>query len=614
MKLLKTARKTLSHVLVAILLLAMLPMPAARAAVLNVTSMNELLEAVETVRNGDVIRIKAEQAILFDRAVEITKNITIIGEANSAGDYPALTLENGAKFRHFYSDGTIALTLQNLVIDGGGTGGGIALTGQGSSIRIDNCVLRDCAAVNGGGLYVNGNAEIMDSVISGNAASGMGGGVNASVITAGDSIFEGNTAGTGGGLQASSARIENCVISDNTAGTGGGAWINFPVITDSTICGNTAAEAGGGLWSSIAEITNTTVLGNVAALGGGIYAYDSAVITNSTITANTAETGGGLWLMSGEIFGNIVAGNIASAGTDAFIGGREISGDGSLDSNYNIIGVSNLELGAILSMSVDGPDFENGRYVPLAVGSEAIDRIPQSVWASWGAAAQAQNGILRGSVGNVDVGSVEMELVISDPGGDDDIIEDPDVPLALPFPFADVSEDDWFYAGAAYVWSKGLVNGISNTEFGPHMTMTRGMIAAVLYRSASAPDGRGYEGYFNDVAADAYYAEPVGWAVKSRIVLGAGDGTFAPDAPISRQDLAVILLRYATSRGAVLSAARPYVSFADESQFADYARSAIEMLYKAGVLNGDENNMFNPAGYATRAEVAVILHRFLTTI
>ena len=618
MKTLKAARKTLLWALAAVLLLAMLPMPKARAAVLNVTSMEELFEAVATVRNGDVIYIKAEQDLVFDRAVEISKSITISGAANSVGGYPVLVLEAGAQFRHFYSDASVDLTFKNLTLDGGGTGGGIALTGQNSRVEIADCLIRSCAAVNGGGMYVNGSVTITDSDISGNTATGMGGGVSASVITAGNSVIEGNTAGAGGGLRAGSAVIKNCIISDNmaTVGAGGGTWIDFPAITGVTFSGNSAATEGGGLRSSVAEIMNSTVIGNSAGLGGGIYAYDSAVIINSTITANTANEGGGLWLMSGEIFGDIVAGNTASAGMDAFIGNSEKTGNGSVDSNYNIIGVSDMELGAILSLDANGPVLEDGRYVPLAVGSAAVDKIPYSVWAAWpGAPAESQNGIMRGSVGNVDIGSVEMGLVISAPNsGDDDVIEDPDVPLALPFPFADVNKDEWFYASAEYVWSKGLILGTSNSEFSPQMTMTRGMIATVLYRSASMPDGKGFEGRFGDVSADAYYAEPISWAVKSRIVLGVGDGRFEPESPISRQDLAVILMRYASSRGAAFTATRPYTSFADEAQFADYAVSAIETLYKAGVLNGNPDNTFNPAGHATRAEVATILHRFLKIV
>ncbi len=171
--------------------------------------------------------------------------------------------------------------------------------------------------------------------------------------------------------------------------------------------------------------------------------------------------------------------------------------------------------------------------------------------------------------------------------------------------FSDVDADDWFAESAVYVRDNGIMNGTGAATFNPDGTTSRGQIAAILYRAAGSPAVSGGTAY-SDVAGAAYYSEAVRWASANGIVTGYADGTFRPDDPITRQQLAAILWRYAGSPAAETGA-----DYADESIIASYAGTAVDWARDAGVISGRDGNRFDPSGRATRAHAAVILHRYL---
>ena len=171
--------------------------------------------------------------------------------------------------------------------------------------------------------------------------------------------------------------------------------------------------------------------------------------------------------------------------------------------------------------------------------------------------------------------------------------------------FSDVDADDWFAESAVYVRDNGVMNGTSDTTFNPNGTTSRGQIAAILYWAAGSPAVSGAAD-FPDVAAGAYYADAAGWAAANGIVTGYSDGTFGPSDPITRQQLAAILWRYAGS-----PAAESGTDYADESAIASYAVTAVDWARDTGVITGRDGNVFDPNGRATRAQAAVILHRYL---
>ena len=176
-------------------------------------------------------------------------------------------------------------------------------------------------------------------------------------------------------------------------------------------------------------------------------------------------------------------------------------------------------------------------------------------------------------------------------------------------PFDDVYVNDWYDGDTTYVWENDLMVGTAHRIFSPKMNMSRAMIVTALHRLSDEP-AAGSAG-FPDVPVGMWYNAAIAWAQEDGVVLGYGDGRFGPNDDITRQDLAVILVRYAESIGFELPATRELPDFADKAKIADYAQAAVEVLYQAEILNGKDNNLFDPTGFATRAEVAAVLHRFV---
>jgi hypothetical protein len=196
-------------------------------------------------------------------------------------------------------------------------------------------------------------------------------------------------------------------------------------------------------------------------------------------------------------------------------------------------------------------------------------------------------------------------------------ITDPNSPLASALsvswtnPFGDVRESDWFYADVVYVCENGLMNGTSIASFSPQTPMTRGMIVTVLGRLANADEDSYTDSDFSDIEAGMYYTPYVAWAAANDLVSGMGDGLFAPDSDVTRQDLATLITRYADFAGQSIPALRSAGVFEDDALTADYAKDALRTLVSGGIINGKPGNVFDPRGSATRAEVAAILHRFM---
>ena len=193
---------------------------------------------------------------------------------------------------------------------------------------------------------------------------------------------------------------------------------------------------------------------------------------------------------------------------------------------------------------------------------------------------------------------------------------DPTIIAALnPTPnveFLDVSRVDWFYYDVRYVCENGLMNGTSRNRFSPYGTATRGMLVTILYRMENEPRCFG-SAAFSDVKPGAYYEKAVVWASQNGIVSGYTDGTFRPDAPVTREQLASILYRYTLYRGQDVSAGETtsLTGYGDAQAVSSYALPAMRWACGTGILQG-ANGKLNPSGLATRAQLAAMLHRYLT--
>lgn len=178
-------------------------------------------------------------------------------------------------------------------------------------------------------------------------------------------------------------------------------------------------------------------------------------------------------------------------------------------------------------------------------------------------------------------------------------------------PFTDVKPSDWFYDPVEYAITNGLFYGTSDTIFAPNDTMTRAMLVTVLWRSAGSPVAG--ETPFTDVKAEQWYSDAVTWAAQNNIVSGIGNGLFAPNAEITREQMAVMLYNYSKHIDVKLPQKRSG-TFMDETLISPWAKEAVAAMYAAEIINGKDQNNFDPQGDATRAEVATMMRNFLEII
>lgn len=179
-------------------------------------------------------------------------------------------------------------------------------------------------------------------------------------------------------------------------------------------------------------------------------------------------------------------------------------------------------------------------------------------------------------------------------------------------PFTDVPNNAWYYDGVAYVYEHGLMAGTSAATFGPDVTTSRAMIATILWRLAGSPVVN-YAMDYTDVAQDQWYSEAVRWATSEGVVTGYGNGLFGTDDPITREQLATMLWRYAQIEDYDLSIGEDtnILSYTDVADLSEYAISAMQWAVGAGIINGTgDGSTLSPKGQATRAQAAVMLMRF----
>ena len=181
---------------------------------------------------------------------------------------------------------------------------------------------------------------------------------------------------------------------------------------------------------------------------------------------------------------------------------------------------------------------------------------------------------------------------------------------ASDLPFSDVSPEDWCYEQIRQLYTLGVLNGTDTHTFSPDGTLTRAQAVVLLYRCAGSPES-GEEVTFSDVAQDAWCADAVAWAVENGLVTGYEDNTFAPNAVITRQQLAVLLYRCA---GSPESDSVILAEYNDGKAVAEYAVSAVSWALETGIHTGTDTATISPEGTATRAQTAVILGRYLSQL
>ena len=176
--------------------------------------------------------------------------------------------------------------------------------------------------------------------------------------------------------------------------------------------------------------------------------------------------------------------------------------------------------------------------------------------------------------------------------------------------FTDVTEDAWYAGAVDFTAGRGLFSGVGDGSFAPNETLSRGMVVTVLY-ALEEPGAQKTEDLFSDVADGAWYAQGTAWAVEAGIVSGYGDGQFGPNDAITREQLALMLYRYAQNLKLTTSTGASLTAFGDEEQVSSWARQAMSWAVGAGIMGGTPENTLNPGGTATRAEAAVMVSQFV---
>lgn len=174
-------------------------------------------------------------------------------------------------------------------------------------------------------------------------------------------------------------------------------------------------------------------------------------------------------------------------------------------------------------------------------------------------------------------------------------------------PFTDVMVTDWYYNEVQFVYENGMMEGTGGNKFSPEIPVTRGMAVAILHRLEGEPVVAAYT--FEDVSKNDYFFNAVAWANGNGIVNGCGDGKFAPDEPVTREQLAAMLYRYVDYSGKDISARADLHRYADCENISSYAKEAMSWAVAEGLISGVNSEILAPNGIATRAQLATILSR-----
>jgi len=493
-------------------------------------------------------------------------------------------------------------------------GGTITLS---SEIVIDKNLIIDGSALTSK-INISGNNSVRVFVVN----SGV------TVVMNGLSIKNGRSTGNGGAISnnGGTLTVTNSILSDsNATGDGGAIYTSSPgslTLSDSTFSNNSAARGGGILCtgSGTLTVTNSTYVSNDAPSGSGdggaIYTTCTSTITNSTFSANTAaDSGGGVanlgtMTVTNSTFSDNNAPNGGALRNDTggvlslrnsilanSIGGVDCSKNNSTPAVQNInnlietTGAASESCGTPLLSSdpMLGPLASNGgptQTMALLPSSSAID-----VGTDAGCPATDQRGVTRPQGSHCDIGAYEKQST-----------------------FGDVPFDYWAGTFIERLYAAGITSGcsLSPLQFCPEATVTRAQMAVFLLRgihgAGYVPPAVGAGTGFGDVPTDYWAAAFIKQLAAEGITLGCGGGNYCPEAPVTRAQMAVFLLRSKHGAGYVPPAVGAGTGFGDVPP--DYwAATFIKQLVTEGITVGCGNGNYCPEAPVSRAEMAVFLVR-----
>ena len=204
---------------------------------------------------------------------------------------------------------------------------------------------------------------------------------------------------------------------------------------------------------------------------------------------------------------------------------------------------------------------------------------------------------------------VTISVVFRQDSGVSGCLRDGSCPLS---DFTDLEMDAWYHDGIHFCLAEGLMQGVSDALFEPDSCLARGMLVQMLYNREGRPAVSGGTS-FGDVEDGAWYADAVNWAVQTGVAQGYDNGNFGPDDPITREQLAALLYRYALAKGYEADAGSQAAlsAYGDAGEVSGYALPAMRWACDAGIVTGVTESALEPRGTATRAQAATMFMRFL---
>ncbi|MFV0503236.1 MAG: S-layer homology domain-containing protein, partial [Lachnospirales bacterium] len=193
---------------------------------------------------------------------------------------------------------------------------------------------------------------------------------------------------------------------------------------------------------------------------------------------------------------------------------------------------------------------------------------------------------------------------------DEVYVAETETPLSYPTKFDDVNDGDWYAKAVKFVAERGYMFGMGNNLFKPNENTSRAMVVTVLWRMAGSPVATKDAG-FKDIPNDKWYTNAVNWAYENEIISGYGNGLFAPNAPLTREQIAVIFRNFANANGIEVSNSTDLSGFEDVLEISKWALDATAWANEVGLLYGKSETILDPKGETTRAEVAAIIERFV---
>ena len=422
-----------------------------------------------------------------------------------------------------------------------------------------------------------------------------------------------NTSSSGGGkiVQVSGGAFTSSVkeyVTNNLKAelysTGNGTYTYY----DSKESANNAAKPG----DAVSNVTSTVSYSVTVVYGNGTATQTFTMSDNATYILPTAPTrpdytflgwsDGTTTYQAGKTV--TITGATTFTARWAYNGGGSSSGGSSSGSNRYTVSVDDdIDNGSI---RISPSRAERGDTVTITIDpDEGYELDSLTVRDSRGNRIDVERQSDTRYTFEMPSGRVTVDATFTE------VAETPETPDQIGS-FTDVDTDDWFADAVQYMLDNGMMNGVTDTTFGPGTTTTRGMIVTILYRLEGEPDAAASS--FTDAASGMYYADAVAWAQANSIVTGITETIFAPDQAITREQMAAILYRYAQYKGYDVTASNDLSSYTDASRISAYATTAMQWANAEGLITGNTSTTINPTGNATRAEVATILMRFCETV